>query len=333
MYRMLRSLLFRLPPEVAHHWVLNALKYTPGFLFPKVADSPINVMGLQFVNRLGLAAGLDKNGDYIDALAKLGFGFIEVGSVTPKAQSGNPRPRLFRLKNKHAIINRMGFNNKGVDYLLAQLKTVKYRGILGINIGKNLSTPVERAIDDYLYCLRRVYVPASYITINISSPNTPNLRQLQQSDHLDGLLAAIKAEQNKLCQQHQKYTPLLVKISPDETAESIDAMASIILKHKIDGVIATNTTCQRDAVEGEPHADEAGGLSGAPLNELSTQAITQLRAALGDDVPIIGVGGIFSKQDAEEKIASGASLLQIYTGLIYKGPKLVAEMLKTLQAL
>ena len=327
MYRLLRPLFFFLSPEAAHHWVLSVLKWVPACFFPRIGRQPLKLLGLEFDNPIGLAAGLDKNGDHIDGLAKLGFGFIEVGSVTPRAQPGNAKPRLFRLKNSQALINRMGFNNKGVDYLVKRLQVTKYRGVIGVNIGKNLDTPVEKAVDDYLIVLRKVYEHASYLVINVSSPNTPNLRELQQASQLGQLLSRLKDEQKILAEKHQKYTPMLVKISPDESEENIEAMAQVILDNGIDGVIATNTSNQRHWVEGEEHASETGGLSGAPIGALSTSVISKLRQALGDELPIIGVGGIHDEKSAQEKFSAGANLIQVYTGLIYEGPGLLKAIL------
>jgi dihydroorotate dehydrogenase len=288
-------------------------------------------MGLQFPNPVGLAAGLDKNGAYIDELAALGFGFVEVGTVTPRPQSGNPKPRLFRLPDAHGIINRLGFNNDGVEKLIQNLQQTNFKGILGINIGKNFNTPIENAVDDYLFCLRKAYAYASYITVNISSPNTRNLRQLQEKPALQNLLSALKTEQKKLSDVHGRYIPITVKISPDLGAEQIAEISELLLEHQVDGVIATNTTLSRVGVEGLPHSEEVGGLSGAPVREISTFVIGQLAKHMGNDVPIIGVGGVLSGQDALEKINAGASLVQLYTGLIYKGPALVAEVAQALK--
>jgi dihydroorotate dehydrogenase len=322
--------MFRLDPETAHHLTLGGLNAAyslglSGILAPRPADDPRSVMGLTFPNPVGLAAGLDKNGDCIDGLAALGFGFIEIGTVTPLPQSGNPSPRLFRLPQANAIINRMGFNNDGVDKLIENVQRAKYQGILGINIGKNAATPIEKAADDYLIGLSKVYAHASYVAINISSPNTKNLRQLQGGDELDALLAQLKAEQEKLAQQHGKYVPLAVKIAPDLDSEQISQIAALLVKHRIDGVIATNTTLSRDSVENLPHGNETGGLSGAPVRDKSTAVIRQLAAELNGALPIIGVGGILNGADAAEKIKAGAALVQIYSGLIYRGPALVAE--------
>lgn len=330
MYSLLRPLLFKLNPETAHHITLDSLQaaYKLGLLplFNKhIAGDPRTVMGLNFPNPVGLAAGLDKNGAYIDALGALGFGFIEIGTVTPRPQPGNPQPRLFRLPEAQAIINRMGFNNNGVDVLIENVKNSHYTGILGINIGKNFDTPIERAAEDYLIGLRKVYAHASYIAINISSPNTKNLRQLQGGDELDSLLSQLKAEQEKLAQQHGKYIPLALKIAPDLDSEQIQQIAALLMRHRIDCVIATNTTLSRAGVEHLPLHAEAGGLSGAPVREKSTSVIRQLAAELKGSLPIIGVGGILNGQHAVEKIAAGATLVQVYSGLIYRGTDLVAE--------
>jgi dihydroorotate dehydrogenase len=330
LYSLLRPLLFKLNPETAHHITLDGLQsaYKIGLLplFSKrTVDDPRTVMGLHFPNPVGLAAGLDKNGVYIDALGALGFGFIEIGTVTPRAQPGNPQPRLFRLPEAQAIINRMGFNNSGVDALIKNVKNSHYKGILGINIGKNFDTPIERAAEDYLIGLRKVYAYASYIAINISSPNTKNLRQLQGGDELDALLSQLKAEQEKLAQQHGKYVPLALKIAPDLDSEQILQIATLLMRHRIDGVIATNTTLSREGVEHLPQHAEAGGLSGAPVRDKSTNVIRQLAAELKGTLPIIGVGGILNGLHAVEKIAAGASLVQVYSGLIYRGTELVAE--------
>ncbi len=333
MYPLLRPLLFSLDPETAHHATLDALRtaYNLNLLCIKhPATNPRTVMGLTFPNPVGLAAGLDKNGAYIDALAAQGFGFIEVGTVTPRPQPGNPRPRMFRLPEAKAIINRMGFNNLGVDTLVENVKRAKYRGILGINIGKNFDTPIEKAANDYLIGLRKVYPHASYVVINISSPNTKNLRQLQGGDELDALLEQLKAEQENLAELHGKYVPLAVKIAPDLDQEQIRQIAALLIRHRIDGVIATNTTLSREGVENLPHGNEAGGLSGAPVHEKSTAVIRELAVALNGALPIIGVGGILSGADAVEKIQAGAALVQIYSGMIYRGPDLVGETIRAL---
>lgn len=330
MYSLLRPLLFKLDPETAHHVTLDGLQaaYKLGVLslFSKQpATDPRIVMGLTFPNPVGLAAGLDKNGTYIDALGALGFGFIEIGTITPRPQPGNPQPRLFRLPEAQAIINRMGFNNLGVDVLLENVKHSSYQGILGINIGKNFDTPIERAADDYLIGLRKVYSHASYIAINISSPNTKNLRQLQGGDELDALLSQLKSEQEKLAEQYGKYIPLALKIAPDLDSEQVQQIATLLMRHRIDGVIATNTTLSRDGVQHLPQHAEAGGLSGAPVRDKSTAVIRQLAAALQGALPIIGVGGILNGADAVEKMEAGAALVQVYSGLIYRGTDLVAE--------
>jgi dihydroorotate dehydrogenase len=334
MYPLLRPLLFNLDPETAHHATLDALNtaFNLGVLCKKnYAAQPRTVMGLTFANSVGLAAGLDKNGDCIDALAALGFGFIEIGTVTPRPQPGNPKPRMFRLPGAQAIINRMGFNNQGVDRLIENVKRAKFRGILGINIGKNFDTPIEAAANDYLICLRKVYTHASYIVINISSPNTKNLRQLQGSDELDSLLLQLKAEQANLSALHGNYVPLAVKIAPDLEADQIDQIAALLIRHGLDGVIATNTTLSREGVENLPHGNEAGGLSGAPVRQKSTAVIRQLATALNGKLPIIGVGGILSGADAVEKIQAGAALVQLYSGMIYRGPELVGEVINALE--
>jgi dihydroorotate dehydrogenase len=330
-YSLIRPLLFRLDPEAAHHLTLgglNLLRKTGllGLLGATPVTQPRQVMGLIFPNPVGLAAGLDKDGACIDALAQLGFGFIEVGTVTPRPQPGNPKPRLFRLPQANAIINRMGFNNLGVDNLLENVRRSRYCGILGINIGKNFDTPIEQAAEDYLIGLRKVYPHASYVAVNISSPNTKNLRQLQQSDELASLLGKLKEEQAKLDQQYGKYVPLALKIAPDLDTEQIIAIADLLLQHEIDGVIATNTTLSRAGVEGMLHGDEAGGLSGTPVRSKATAVVKQLSMALERKIPIIGVGGIMDALDAEEKLAAGADLLQIYSGLIYRGPGLIREI-------
>lgn len=335
LYPLLRPLLFSLDPETAHHVTLDLLKLAKqtglsALSRPRSSGKPVKVMGLEFKNPLGLAAGLDKNGDYIDALAELGFGFIEIGTVTPRPQPGNPKPRLFRLPEHQAIINRMGFNNLGIDHLLAQVGKCQYRGILGINIGKNADTPLEKATEDYLIGLRKSYAAASYITINISSPNTKNLRQLQQGDEIKQLLSALKEEQLKLQAAQGKYTPIAVKIAPDLSDEEISHIAALLLEFAIDGVIATNTTIARDKIQGHIHANEAGGLSGAPVKDSSTRVVNGLAAELQGKLPIIAAGGILSGADAQEKLAAGASLVQIYSGLIYRGPELIDEILSAI---
>jgi len=327
LYDLARPLLFSLDPETAHELALAALNVS-GRILPRgapAAAEPVEVMGLEFPNRIGLAAGLDKNGEAIDGLARLGFGFIEIGTITPRAQPGNPRPRMFRLPEVRGIINRMGFNNHGVDALVANVKAMKYRGILGINIGKNADTPIERAADDYLACLDKAYPLASYVTVNISSPNTQNLRQLQGESELDALLGSLKARQQRLADTHGRHVPLVLKIAPDLDAAQVAAIADALRRHRIDGVIATNTTLARDKVQGVRYAEQAGGLSGAPLFEASTAIVGQLARALGGELPIIAAGGVFDGRGAQAKLAAGAALVQLYSGLIYRGPGLVRE--------
>ncbi len=333
MYTLLRSLLFTLPPEIAHHFILKSLKIFHSLkliqlLFGKTLHAPCTVMGLNFPNQVGLAAGLDKNAEYIDCLAALGFGFIEVGTVTPRPQSGNPLPRLFRLPAAQALINRMGFNNQGVDKLLDNIQKARFSGILGINIGKNFDTPLERAVEDYLIGLHKVYAYADYVVINISSPNTPGLRQLQAGEELDHLLDALKQAQQQLAEQHNKYVPLVIKIAPDLTQKELTTIANKLLAYHIDGVIATNTTISRKAVESLPHANEKGGLSGAPLSMRATEVIQELNATLQGKIPIIAAGGVMTARDAQKKRLAGASLVQIYTGLIYQGPALIKEIIE-----
>jgi dihydroorotate dehydrogenase len=331
LYSFARPFLFRLDPETAHDLTLGLLAKAQrlGLLRNKhyASAKPIRAMGLDFPNPVGLAAGLDKNGDYIDALAALGFGFIEIGTITPRPQPGNPKPRMFRLAEHEAIINRMGFNNDGVDRLTENVKRSRYRGILGINIGKNADTPIDRAADDYLACLAKVYELASYVTVNISSPNTKNLRQLQQENEFDALLSALKLEQQRLQVKHKKYVPLAIKIAPDLSDAEIDMIADRLLAHKIDGVIATNTTLSRAGVEQSSRALEAGGLSGKPLRQASTSVVRRLAQQLNGRISIIGVGGITNAETAREKLDAGASLVQIYSGLIYRGPELVGDIL------
>ena len=334
-YPLLRPLLFSLDPELAHEVTLKLLKLSDSsglsaLFYPTLPEKPVEVMGLHFKNPVGLAAGLDKNGDYINALDALGFGFIEIGTVTPRPQPGNPKPRGFRLPEHEAIINRMGFNNTGIDHLLAQAQHSGYSGILGINIGKNFDTPIEEATEDYLMGLRKAYTSASYITINISSPNTKNLRQLQQGDEIRRLVANLKNEQLSLEQEYGFYVPLAIKIAPDLTDEEISHIASLLLDFEIDGVIATNTTISREAIAEHPLAQEAGGLSGAPVKTASTRVVKGLAAELQDKVAIIAAGGILSAEDAQEKLNAGASLVQVYSGLIYKGPQLIADIVRSL---
>jgi dihydroorotate dehydrogenase len=336
LYRLVRPLLFRLHPEIAHFATLSGLQalsrlqqFNPLRRRPK--RQPLTAMGLEFPNPVGLAAGLDKNGDCIEGFAALGFGFLEIGTVTPRPQPGNVQPRLFRLPQAEAVVNRMGFNNKGVDYLVERIREARYRGILGVNIGKNRDTPVENALDDYLDCLRKAYPVAGYVAVNISSPNTPGLRSLQTGEHLDPLLAGLTAERAALALQHGRRVPLAVKIAPDLTREEIEAIADALVRHGIDAVIATNTTASRTGVEGLPHAEETGGLSGRPLFERSTAVVRHLAEALQGQLPIIACGGIFSADDARQKRDAGASLVQIYTGLIYRGPGLVAAVARGLR--
>ncbi|GIX36311.1 MAG: dihydroorotate dehydrogenase (quinone) [Lysobacteraceae bacterium] len=330
MYPLARPLLFALDPERAHGLALRSLDlvWRCG-LRPLVARRPaplkVKVLGMEFPNPVGLAAGLDKNGEHIDALAALGFGFIEIGTVTPRPQEGNPRPRLFRLPAAQALINRLGFNNAGVDALVRHVEASRYRGILGINIGKNRDTPNESAAADYLYCLQRVYPLASYITVNVSSPNTQGLRDLQQRNALERLLGRLRDAQERLGSRAGSRKPLLLKIAPDLDDPAIDAVAEVVVRLGIDGVIATNTTIRRDELEDEPLAAEQGGLSGGPLYGPSSYVVRRLRMQLPRKVPIIGVGGVLSGADAAGKVAAGASLVQVYTGLIYRGPGLIAE--------
>jgi dihydroorotate dehydrogenase len=334
-YSWVRPLLFALEPETAHHLTLGALRALDGLgLMPAAAPAPDScsreVMGIRFPNPVGLAAGLDKNGDYIDGLARLGFGFIEIGTVTPRPQPGNPQPRLFRLPAANALINRLGFNNGGVDRLVENVKRSRYRGVLGINIGKNADTPLERAADDYVACLRKVYPFATYVTVNISSPNTRDLRQLQGGTELDALLGTLRSEQQRLADAHGRRVPIALKIAPDLDKGQIEIIAGLLRRHRVDAVIATNTTTTRDGVAGLPHADEAGGLSGAPVRPLSIRVVEQLALALRGEIPIIGVGGIMSAADARARIAAGARLVQVYTGLVYRGPQLARECIAAL---
>ena len=337
LYELARPFLFHLDPETAHGLALPSFKLVQrlgltGLPGSALAGRPVRAMGLEFPNPVGLAAGLDKDGEFIDALAAFGFGFLEVGTVTPRPQPGNPRPRMFRIVEREAIINRMGFNSAGVARLVENVRRARYHGILGINIGKNFDTPIERAAEDYVACLEQVYPLASYVTVNISSPNTRGLRQLQQADELGRLLAALARARDRLARSHQRRVPLAVKVAPDLDDEEIGAIARALLDHGIDAAIATNTTVSRTGVEGLPHAGEAGGLSGAPLRPLATAAIRRLTAALKGRIPIVGVGGIMSAADAGEKLDAGASLVQVYTGLVYRGPGLVREVVEGLVA-
>ena len=337
LYSLARPLLFAMDAEVAHELALASLKLIErgglsAVLARAVPAQPVKLMGLEFPNALGLAAGLDKNGEYIDALAALGFGFIEVGTVTPRPQPGNPKPRLFRLPEARALINRMGFNNRGVDAMVANVGRARYRGVLGINIGKNFDTPIERAAEDYEFCLAKVYAHASYVAINVSSPNTRDLRQLQGADELGALAGKLKTEQKRLADVNGRYVPLVLKIAPDLGDDELKAIARCLLKHRLDGVIATNTTVARPGVAGLRHAAEGGGLSGAPLGEMSTEVIRKLARLLDGKIPIIGVGGVMSAADAHAKLAAGASLVQIDTGFIYHGPQLIRDIVRALPA-
>ena len=337
MYGLARSLLFRLDPETAHTLSLKGMRLGHQLHMMRMVsghhvEDPATVMGLTFPNRIGLAAGLDKNGDYLAALGSLGFGFVELGTVTPRPQPGNDKPRLFRLPEHEAIINRMGFNNKGVDHLVQQLQKQRssYKGIVGVNIGKNRDTPLEKAVDDYLICLRAVHPYADYIAINISSPNTPGLRDLQGDSSLDPLLAALKAEVTRLDEQNARRVPIAVKIAPDMTDEQIDMVVDTLVRHEIDGVIATNTTIERKAVEGHRHAAETGGLSGRPVAEASTHVVERIHRR-APALPIIGVGGILSGHDALEKQRAGAALVELYSGFIYRGPGLIGACARALR--
>jgi dihydroorotate dehydrogenase len=324
LYGLARPFLFALPPETAHRLTLSLLE--KAFFYSKAAlPRPVEAMGLQFPNPVGLAAGLDKDAAHIDAMARLGFGFIEVGTVTPRPQPGNPRPRLFRIVQKDALINRFGFNNVGVDEFLRNVGRTSWKGILGVNIGKNAATPPEKAIDDYALCFEKVYAQASYVTVNISSPNTKNLRDLQQDQELNALLGKLAAMRLELEQKHGKRVPVALKIAPDLEAAQVGAIANAVRRHRVDAVIATNTSVTREGVDGQPHAAEAGGLSGAPIRARSTTVLAKLKAALGNEVVLVGAGGIMSGADAVEKRAAGATLVQLYTGLVYRGPQLVAE--------
>lgn len=334
-YDLARRFMFTRDAEWAHDFALNNLRRfanTPlsAAWSQSVANKPVNFLGLEFKNPVGLAAGLDKNAECIDAFAQMGFGFVEVGTVTPRPQAGNDKPRMFRLPQSNAIINRMGFNNKGVDNLVNNVKAAKYDGILGINIGKNKDTPNEQGKDDYIHCMRKVFEYASYITVNISSPNTPGLRDLQYGAALDDLLQSLKNEQLDLIAKHNKNVPMLVKIAPDLDPIQIEQVSESLLTNKIDGVIATNTTLERSLVQGQQYADEAGGLSGAPVRERSTYIVSELKRLTNNQLPIIGVGGIDDVQSAKEKMNAGADLIQVYTGFIYKGPQLVKSIINGL---
>jgi dihydroorotate dehydrogenase len=336
LYPFARPFLFALDPESAHDLALAGLDRAAQFglaqlAAPRVRATPVSVMGVSFPNRVGLAAGLDKNAAHLAGLATFGFGFLEAGTVTPRPQPGNPKPRMWRLPKAHALINRLGFNNDGVAHFVANIAESSYQGVLGINIGRNFDTPNERAADDYVKCLRAVYSKASYVTVNVSSPNTTGLRDLQAEDALPALLRPLKREQAALAQQHGRYVPIVVKIAPDLEGAAIGDIARLLASHRCDGVIATNTTIDREGVAGLSHTDEPGGLSGGPLREKATAVIRTLAKALDGALPIIGVGGILSGEDAREKVAAGASLVQIYTGLIYRGPELIAECVEALE--
>ncbi|OOF26497.1 dihydroorotate dehydrogenase (quinone) [Salinivibrio proteolyticus] len=336
LYRLARPAIFQLDPEKAHDLTISSLSRfhsTPlRFIYSQhLPPRPVTVMGLNFKNPVGLAAGLDKNGECIEAFGAMGFGFVEVGTVTPRPQPGNDKPRLFRIKDAEGIINRMGFNNLGVDALIENVKKAKgFDGILGINIGKNKDTPIEKGTDDYVICMQKVYAHADYIAVNISSPNTPGLRSLQYGEALDELLSTLKAEQARLSEEQGKYVPLAVKIAPDLTEEEIEQVAQTLVRNQIDGVIATNTTLDRALVDGMPHYQEAGGLSGRPVQLKSTEIIRRLHQALEGTLPIIGVGGVDSVMAAREKMAAGAALVQVYTGLIYHGPGLVKQLVRNI---
>jgi len=328
-YCLVKPFIFAFDPETAHEAAIAGMRtlgrsglapaYRP---FP---DTPVKVMGIEFPNRIGLAAGLDKNGEAIDALAGWGFGSLEIGTVTPRPQPGNPKPRLFRLPEAQGIINRMGFNNHGVDALVANVAAARYRGVLGINIGKNFDTPIEKAVDDYLICLEKVYAHASYVTVNISSPNTKNLRQLQGESELDALLGTLKAKQTELAERHGRYVPLTLKIAPDLDDAQITNIADALRRHRIDAVIATNTTLAREGVEGLPHGDETGGLSGLPVFEKSTAVLRAFVQKLAGELPVIAAGGVVDGARAKAKLDAGAALVQVYSGLVYRGPELVKE--------
>jgi len=335
MQSLVQKLLLQCEPEKSHDFTINWLnktQHTPlkwAYSKPTI-KKPVTVAGITFDNPVGLAAGLDKNGDCIDAFSQMGFGFVEIGTVTPRPQIGNPKPRLFRIPEKQAIINRMGFNNKGVDHLVSQVKQAQFKGPIGINIGKNKDTDDNNALDDYLICLNKVYPYADYVTINISSPNTPGLRSLQYGEALDALLAGLKAAQETLTQTHGKYVPLFIKIAPDLSEQEIKSIAHSLIANKMDGVIATNTTLSRESVEGLKYADEMGGLSGSVLTDMSLQVTQKLSAALDRSIPIIGVGGIDSPEAAQARLDAGASLVQVYSAFIYQGPDLVKRIVKAL---
>jgi dihydroorotate dehydrogenase len=333
-YKLAQKALFATDPETAHALTMKSLRLGHRLgatrSLCKSAEQPVSCMGLEFPNPVGVAAGLDKNGEYFEALGDLGFGFIEIGTVTPRPQPGNPRPRVFRLTEARAMINRLGFNNKGVDHLVERVRRRRYEGILGINIGKNFDTAIDQAADDYLYCLEKVYPYADYVTANISSPNTKNLRDLQGEDELNQLLDKLSRKRRQLADQHGRCVPLAVKVAPDLEDDAIPLIAAIIAEHRMDAVIATNTTVSRESVGGLEYANEAGGLSGEPLKPLADKVLAAFRRALPDEIALIGVGGILSGQDAVEKLQLGANLVQFYTGMVYRGPELVSECLSAI---
>lgn len=335
MYSLFKSLAFRMDPEGVHERTLRWLQRTarpgrPHLLAGAVPEKPVDLMGIRFPNPVGLAAGMDKDGVCVDGFASLGFGFLELGTVTPRPQPGNPKPRLFRLPEHEAVLNRMGFNNHGVEALVARLANAARTLPIGVNIGKNFDTPIERAADDYLACLQAVYPVADYITVNISSPNTTNLRELQKGNAFSSLLRALVSRRNDLADRHGKRTPLAVKIAPDVDGAQLDFIAGELTRHQIDAVVATNTTLDRARVSGHPLAGQSGGLSGAPLRQRSTEVVRELARRLDGALPIIGVGGIFTAADAREKLDAGASLVQVYTGLIYRGPRMVGDIVRGL---
>ena len=336
LYRLARRALFQLDAETAHELTLESFRRFPRLATAPFAgaavDDPVELLGLHFRNRVGLAAGLDKNGECLEAWSRLGFGFVEIGTVTPRPQPGNPRPRMFRLPEHQALINRLGFNNKGVDHLVERVRESAYRGVLGINIGKNADTPIERAADDYVACLRKVHAHASYVTVNISSPNTRNLRDLQDEARLDQLLGTLAAERESLAQREGRRAPMLVKIAPDIGEPQLDAIAAAARRHGVDGLIATNTTITRPGLEGHSLANEAGGLSGVPLRPLADATLSSLRARVGEDFVLVGVGGIVEPEHAKAKRQAGADLVQVYSGFIYEGPTLVHGCARTLAA-
>lgn len=334
-YRLAQKALFLADPETAQHLALEALKIGAAtgaaHLIRNTQEWPVECMGLRFSNPVGLAAGLDKDGDYIDALGSLGFGFIEIGSVLPHPQSGNPKPRVFRIPEKRAVINRLGFNSKGVEHTVRQLERRRYNGILGVNLGKNRDTPVEQALDDYRYCMERIYPHADYITVNISSPNTEGLRELQHGEYLEGLLGGLCGERSALADRHGRCLPLMIKVAPDLEREQVAVMADAFARHRIDGVIATNTTTSRNGVENSRHGDEPGGLSGAPLKQPADEVLAWFHAALPQEITLVGLGGITRGADAADKVSLGASLVQFYTGMIYQGPDLISDCINAIR--